>query len=93
MQYFSQRDEAAFFGWLQSIPGVTSVRGQGLELHIQLHSKRLSRESLLELISLYTRYNGNLHELSEFESDSNRGWFKDKDSYWFAGVFGEAGAV
>lgn len=77
MQYFSSRDEAAFFGWLQSIPGVTSVRGQGLELHIQLRTSRLSQESLRELIALYKRYNGNFSELARFENDSNRDWFNE----------------
>jgi len=93
MAYFSPQDEAAFFGWLQAIPGVISVRGQGQELHIQLRSRRMSQECLRELISLYSRYNGNLHELAQFENDSNRGWFKDRGAYWFGGVFGESSAV
>lgn len=93
MAYFSSRDEAAFFGWLQSIPGVISVKGQGRELHIRLRSRRLSQEGLRELISIYNRYGGKLRELAEFENDTNRGWFKDKDAYWFGGVFGDASAA
>jgi hypothetical protein len=90
MRYYSSRDEAAFFGWLESIPGVVSVRGQGRELHVQLRSRRPSRESLLELISLYRRYEGNFSELAKFENDSNRAWFRDGNAYWFEGVFGGA---
>jgi len=30
--YWSQGDESAFFRWLESIPGVKGVKGQGLEL-------------------------------------------------------------
>lgn len=93
MRYLSARDEAAFFGWLQSIPGVIAVNGQGRELLIQLRSKRLSQVGLRELIAIYSRYNGNLRELAEFENDANRGWFKDESAYWFEGVFGDASVV
>ncbi len=65
MQYYSDKDEAAFFGWLQSIPGVISVRGIGTELHIQLRSTRLSKTALAELNAIYRRYNGNLGELDQ----------------------------
>jgi hypothetical protein len=30
--YWSHGDESAFFRWLETIPGVKSVKGQGLEL-------------------------------------------------------------
>jgi hypothetical protein len=36
MQHYSQADETAFFGWLHSIPGVTSVEGRGRELIIRI---------------------------------------------------------
>ncbi|WP_332878073.1 hypothetical protein [Massilia sp. S19_KUP03_FR1] len=76
MRYYSRSDEAAFFGWLQSIPCVTGVQGQGRELIIRLKSKRLSQASLRELLALYRRYEGDMSELAQFASDTNRSWFQ-----------------
>ena len=87
MQYRSTGDERAFFGWLQSIPGVVSVRGEGRELHIGLRSKRVSSSALRELLALYARYGGKLEELAQFENASNTSWFSQPGSYWYAGVF------
>jgi hypothetical protein len=93
MRYWSAGDESAFFGWLQSIPGVVSVRGEGRELHIKLRSKRLSATALRELLALYTRYGGKLEELAQFESAANAEWFCRPGSYWHAGVFGRKKSV
>jgi len=87
MHYYSPSDEAAFFGWLQSIPGVTGVRGQGRELVIRLKSKRLSQTALRELLALYCRYSGRMSELEQFANDTNRSWFQDPDAYWYKAVF------
>ena len=89
MKYGSHGDETAFFSWLQSIPGVVSVEGQGRELHIGLRSKRLSSHSLCELIALYQRYKGNMKELAQFANSSNKAWFGSPDAYWYKKVFGE----
>lgn len=93
MRYFSQGDEAAFFAWLKSIPGVIGVVGAGHELEIQLRSKRLSQQGLLELIALYTRYDGNLSELAQFATEANSAWFKAPNAVWHRAVFGVANAV
>lgn len=66
MRYLSEGDEAAFFSWLQSIPGVVRVEGKGSELVIHLRSKRLSSASLRELTALYKRYEGHMRELTRF---------------------------
>ena len=87
MRYYSMRDEAAFFGWLQAIPGVKAVRGIGRELHITVRSTRLSRESLLELIALYSRYHGRMAELAMFEHAGNASWFSDPTAPWHKAVF------
>jgi hypothetical protein len=86
--YWSAGDEAAFFAWLQSIPGVESVTGEGSELHIKLRSSRLSQPALRELIALYARYGGDMRELARFETVSNSTWFRSPISYWYEGVFG-----
>jgi hypothetical protein len=92
MRYFSQGDEAAFFSWLQSIPGVIAAEGRSRELHIKLRSKRLSSESLREFIALYRRYNGNMTELAQFATPSNSSWFCSTEAYWRKKVFGASRA-
>jgi hypothetical protein len=88
MRFASPGDETAFFSWLQAIPAVASVRGEGRELHIRLRSARLSAESLRELIAVYDRYDGNMKELAQFARPSNESWFKSKGAFWYAKVFG-----
>jgi hypothetical protein len=75
MSYWSQGDESAFFTWLEAIPGVVSVHGQGRELHIRFRSKRISSNSLRELFALYRRYGGNLSELTMFKTEANASFF------------------
>jgi hypothetical protein len=87
IHYYSGSDEAVFFGWLQSIPGVTGVRGQGQELIIRLKSTRLSQTALRELLALYRRYGGKMSELEQFANDTNRSWFQNPDAYWYKAVF------
>jgi hypothetical protein len=89
MKYYSQTDEASFFGWLQSIPGVTHVEGRGRELVIHLRSMRLSATSLRELIALYKRYDGNMSELAQFANGSNSTWFRAPTASWHKAVFGK----
>jgi hypothetical protein len=88
MRYYSQADEAAFFVWLQSIPGVVDAKGRGRELLIYLRSKRISASSLREFIALYQRYHGNMSELAQFENSANSHWFRSPEAYWFKNVFG-----
>jgi hypothetical protein len=90
MRYYSRADEAAFSGWLHSIPGVTDVRGQGHELIIRLKSRRLSQTALREFIALYRRYNRKMSELEQFVSDTNRSWFQHPDADWHNAVFADS---
>lgn len=87
MRYLSPGDEAAFFSWLHSIPGVLKVQGQGRQLHIGLRSKRLPATSLRELIALYSRYGGDLHELAQFENSSNSAWLRAPEAPWHRAMF------
>jgi hypothetical protein len=93
MHYGSQGDEAAFFTWLQSIPGVVSVKGYGHELHIGLRSAKLSTPALREFIALYERYGGRMQELAQFANASNESWFTAKGAPWHASVFGSGGCA
>jgi hypothetical protein len=67
IRYGSPGDERAFFGWLQSIPGILSVEGKGRELHIRTRSNRVSATTLRELIALYERFQGDMTELARLK--------------------------
>jgi hypothetical protein len=88
LQFRSNCDEAAFFQWLQAIPGVLECRGIGRELHVKLRSSRPSATALREFIAIYQRYGGELAELAQFASSTNQLWFKDPGATWYAATFG-----
>lgn len=87
-RYFSQSDEAAFFHWLQSIPGVLGVVGTHDGLVVSLRSKRLSQIALRELLALHFRYGLPMKDLAQFETAKNRNWFRSAQAYWHTKVFG-----
>ena len=85
--YYSQQDEAAFFGWLQSIAGVDKVVGTRAGLEVTLRSKRLSEVALRDLIAIHFRYGLPMQGLAQFETPKNSSWFRSPQAYWFARVF------
>jgi len=89
MSYLSAGDEAAFFSWLHSVSGVVAVRGVGSKRHISLKSRRISQASLREFIALYSRFDGKLSELAQFENEFNKTWFPSSAATWYAGVLVE----
>ena len=74
--YGSKGDESAFFAWLESIPGITKVRGVGHRLVVTTRSKRLSDAALVELIALHRRYNLSPAALKKFKTPKNRALFQ-----------------
>jgi hypothetical protein len=87
--YYSPADEAAFFGWLESISGVVRVAGSGKELIVTLRSQNLSRPALREMIALHHRYGLPMAVLRKFETPQNASWFRAPQTYWHASVFGK----
>ena len=86
--YYSQADESAFFAWLESIPGVTSVIGTPFGLEVTLRSKALSQTALRELLAIHYRYGLPMKDLAQFRTLGNSSWFENPSSYWHAMVFG-----
>jgi hypothetical protein len=84
--YFSQKDEDHFFYWLQSLEAVTNVVGtpNGIEITLQ----NVDKESLYELIAIMTRYGLDKKCLASLCTHENEAWFKDKNKYWYASIFG-----
>ena len=87
--FYSAFDEALLFAWLESIPGVKGVVGQGRHLIVTLRSNRLSRASLTELLALHRRYEIPMRELARFKTEQNASWFADPRMYWHKAVFGK----
>jgi len=86
--FYSAKDEAGFFSWLESIPGVARVAGMGRDLQVTLHSTGLSEEALREILSLHWRYQLPMHHLATFLNPGNEGWFAAPEMYWHDAVFG-----
>ena len=90
LRFGSPGDEAAFFAWLESIPGVRNINGEGRKLVVTLRSSSLSDRALQELIALHSRYGLPLRPLAKFETPRNRAWLRARDAFWYRQMFGRA---
>jgi hypothetical protein len=87
--FYSSSDEALFFAWLKSIPGVTRVVGERTDLVVTLRSARLSRRALWDLLALHLRYDLSMKRLAQFERSQNTAWFRDPKMFWHSRIFGK----
>ena len=85
--YYSQGDERAFFEWLERIPCVSKLDGEGEELHIHVTGSRVTQASLRELIAAFRRYGVSMPQLAQLETATNRKWFRDPAAYWYRSIF------
>jgi hypothetical protein len=88
--FYSQADEASFFAWLESIPGVIRVVGENSSLVVTLRSARLSKAALWNLLALHFRYNIPMEALARFETSQNTSWFRKPGMFWHKKVFGKS---
>jgi hypothetical protein len=92
-RYYSPSDEATFFNWLQSVPGVLRVVGTSEGLVVTLRSRRVSQSALRELLALHFRYDLPMRALAQFETAENTAWFRSPQAYWHTKVFGSEPAL
>lgn len=52
-----------------------------------MRSRRISEESLRDLLALFWRYKIPMHQLAQFENAQNTKWFRALHMYWHASVF------
>jgi hypothetical protein len=83
----SPGDEKAFFGWLESISGVSRVEGKDQGLIVHFRSRRISERALRELIAISQRYGVDMSQLAQFLTPKNDHWFKARAKYWYKAVF------
>lgn len=69
--FYSELDETQFFGWLQKIEFVESVRGVGRQLNIMVAMKEPTETDLRELTTLFSRYKMTLEPLERYKSGAN----------------------
>jgi hypothetical protein len=75
--YFSQGDELSFFTWLDKIKVIR--RWEGVDDRVLLHvPSRISDKGLRELLALFRRYHVDMGQLAQFQTPSNRPWFKSR---------------
>ena len=86
--YGSQGDERAFYEWIERIPCIQKFWGSGPALYLEVPRRRISDACLRELLALFERYDIEMSQLAQFESASNRQWFKSPSKTWYKAVFG-----
>ena len=85
--FYSQGDEEAFFEFARRIKGVRKIDGVRDEIQIHVQA-RLSDKSLRDILGLFQRYKIEMRQLSQFETDKNREWFRDSRKFWFKKIYG-----
>ena len=88
VKYYSQGDEAAFFGWLNTISCIEKISGVGKHLELELKIPPDDAE-LRELIAVFHRYKISMEQLRQFRTKENESWFYENSAaYWHKQVFG-----
>ena len=85
--YFHEKDEAAFFEWLDRMEFVDGYEGQGTALRIRL-SRPPTDDDLWELLAFHERYRIDMRQLAVFVTSENADWFSQPSMYWHERVFG-----
>lgn len=88
VRFFSQGDEAAFFGWLENLDCVDRYEGRGLTLFILVNAAAVDEDGLRELLALFRRYGVELKQLSVFDCSEFANWFRSEQAYWYKEIFG-----
>ncbi|MBE7217451.1 MAG: hypothetical protein INR64_03175 [Caulobacteraceae bacterium] len=87
--FYHQADERAFFDWLERIPCVASVRGEGKDGLVVRLKRRPGQDDLRQFLALGHRYKIDMQQFAKFETEANRSWFNDPKMFWYEAVFGQ----
>jgi hypothetical protein len=69
--YWSEGDERAHFEWMQRVPCVQDVRGQGTRVFLSIEEGKVTADDLRELSALYRRYGGDTAQLARLNGSKN----------------------
>lgn len=78
----SDFDEDAFFKWLQSIPGVRSVVGNGYGLDVDIDFALFDDDAVKNMAVLHSRYRLDFGTIRAFLLENKEKWIFDPNSYW-----------
>ena len=70
-RYWSPGDEKAHFDWMQSIPCVRDVQGEGVRVYLYIDLDAVTVADIYELDALYRRYGGDRDQLARLKESSN----------------------
>ena len=86
-KFYSDIDELLFFEWVKKISCIKNFEGKGSSIFLNVKSKEVSKEELVELVALFYRYIVNMKQLKIFLTKMNNSWFKAKGKYWYKKIF------
>ncbi|MEO6256239.1 MAG: hypothetical protein ABIO69_05465 [Sphingomicrobium sp.] len=69
--YQSEGDERAHFEWMQRIPCVRDVRGQGTRVFLTIEEGEVTADDVRELGAIYRRYGGDTTQLARLNGNKN----------------------
>jgi hypothetical protein len=91
--FWHRADERAFFEWLERIPCVESVKGEGQRGLVVRLKRRPGQDDLRQFLALAHRYGLEMSKFAKFETEANRNWFRDPKMFWYKRVFGGASSA
>lgn len=86
--FFSPRDEAHFFAWLDQMACVVEVVGRGRIIYIKVDRRRVDADALRDILAFFQRYRIAMAQLRAFDSEAFSSWFRRSNTYWYRCVFG-----
>ena len=69
--YWSDGDERAHFEWMERIPCVQDVLGEGRRVFLKIDESAATADDLRELAALYRRYGGDEAQLARLNGKKN----------------------
>nr|WP_199047695.1 hypothetical protein [Dyella sp. ASV24] len=84
VRFGSYLDEKHLFTWVEEIPCFDRWDGDTLVLR----SGEISEVDLRNLLALFSRYRLPMQQLAQFETGTNKHWFKAPSTFWYLEVFG-----
>ena len=71
VSYYSDKDEDAFFEWINKIECIESISAVGDELYLDLVDRELNNNDIDDLIGLFARYQIDMKQLGKYKTEKN----------------------
>jgi hypothetical protein len=74
--YYSDGDKSPLFSGLHDNPAFLNVKGYGTKLDIKVNARKLTRQSLYDLVALFFRYKVDMKELKPLLNSRTVEWLE-----------------